>query len=260
MPSRTADRLAREARAALAAAGRSSGAAPATVLLSPAAASFDMFEDYEARGRAFKAAVAALGRGAALMDIAGRLPPPRSPLAAARPAPRDRSPRPGRRRAPLADVILRRERHQADYSILLAVVALAAIGILMVYSSSAMYAYASRDDTLAIVGPQIFWGALGLLVMVGVMRIDYRWLRLVSVPAYLAAIVLLVLVFVPSLGRVVGGSARWLVARAAARGPPGRDREARADRLPRPLDGEQGQADRRVPRRDDPVPAHRAAR
>jgi UDP-N-acetylmuramoylalanine--D-glutamate ligase len=33
---------------------------PATVLLSPAAASFDMFEDYAARGRAFKAAVAAL--------------------------------------------------------------------------------------------------------------------------------------------------------------------------------------------------------
>jgi UDP-N-acetylmuramoylalanine--D-glutamate ligase len=37
--------------------------APATVLLSPAAASFDMFEDYEARGRAFKAAVARLAGG-----------------------------------------------------------------------------------------------------------------------------------------------------------------------------------------------------
>ena len=38
-------------------------AGPAVVLLSPAAASFDMFRDYEARGAAFKAAVAALAEG-----------------------------------------------------------------------------------------------------------------------------------------------------------------------------------------------------
>jgi cell division protein FtsW len=107
--------------------------------------------------------------------------------------------------------VLHRERHQPDYSILLAVVALSAIGILMVYSSSAMQAYINRDDTLAIVGPQIFWGALGIIAMLVAMRIDYRWLRLFSVPAYVVAVILLVLVFVPSLGKVVGGAARWLV-------------------------------------------------
>jgi UDP-N-acetylmuramoylalanine--D-glutamate ligase len=53
---RRADSLAREA---LGDVGASSGLA--TVLLSPAAASFDMFVDYAARGQAFKAAVAAIG-------------------------------------------------------------------------------------------------------------------------------------------------------------------------------------------------------
>ena len=59
----TADGLARQSlddRVARAARGGGDAGLTATVLLSPAAASFDMFEDYEARGRAFKAAVAHL--------------------------------------------------------------------------------------------------------------------------------------------------------------------------------------------------------
>jgi cell division protein FtsW len=135
---------------------------------------------------------------------------PVTPVARDRRAAANAATRPAARQGARSDV-LRREHHQPDYSILLAVVALAAIGILMVYSSSAMHAYIQRDDTLAIVGPQIFWGALGLIAMVAMMRIDYRWLRMVSVPAYVIALVLLVLVFVPGLNRVVGGSARWLV-------------------------------------------------
>ena len=52
---RRADAIARDVLAA-----RGPGRGPATVLLSPAAASFDMFDDYAARGRAFKTAVATL--------------------------------------------------------------------------------------------------------------------------------------------------------------------------------------------------------
>ena len=113
---------------------------------------------------------------------------------------------PARQRA----TALKRERHQADYAILVIVVALTAVGILMVYSSSAMKAYLATDDTLSIVGPQIGWAALGMVALAAMMRVDYRWLRFVSVPFYGLGLALLVLVFVPSLNVVVGGSARWL--------------------------------------------------
>ena len=104
---------------------------------------------------------------------------------------------------------VRRERHQADYVILVVVVALTALGILMVYSSSALKGYLSQnEDTFATVGPQIQWAILGLLAMAVMMRVDYRWLRVASVPFYVVAIVLLVLVFVPQFNIVVGGSAR----------------------------------------------------
>jgi len=106
--------------------------------------------------------------------------------------------------------VLQRDRHQPDYTILVVIVALAAIGILMVYSSSAMRGYVTESDTFSLVGPQIQWALLGLLAMAGMMRVDYRYLRLASVPFLLVALVLLVLVFVPQFQIVVGGSARWL--------------------------------------------------
>jgi len=106
---------------------------------------------------------------------------------------------------------LQRERHAPDYVILVAVVALVAIGVLMVYSSSAMSSYLSDDDTFKVVGPQVVWAALGLIGMGVVSRIDYRYWRIASIPLYVIALGLLaVVVFVPSLNYVVGGSARFL--------------------------------------------------
>jgi cell division protein FtsW len=118
-------------------------------------------------------------------------------------------------RAPAkAKTTLRRDQHQPDYSILVAVIALSAIGILMVYSSSAMKAYLQNDDTLAIVGPQIQWAGLGIVAMLVMLRIDYRYLRVVSIPMFAVALGFLALVLLPDMGplhpRVIGGSARWL--------------------------------------------------
>jgi cell division protein FtsW len=106
--------------------------------------------------------------------------------------------------------VVRRETHAPDYVILVAVVALTAIGVLMVYSSSAMQAYAGSANSFAVVGPQVVWGALGLVALMVMTRVDYRRLRLMSIPLYGLAVVLLILVFVPAFNRVVGGSARFL--------------------------------------------------
>lgn len=116
---------------------------------------------------------------------------------------------------PSAAPVLRgpqRERHEPDYLILLSIVALAAVGILMVYSSVSIGTLA--DDPFAVIGPQAFWAVAGVLAMLVMMRIDYRYLRLVSVPAFLGAVALLLLVLLPPIGpfqpQVINNSARWL--------------------------------------------------
>lgn len=109
---------------------------------------------------------------------------------------------------------LRREQHEIDAAILVAVVALVSVGILMVYSSSAMRAYLATEDPFRVVGPQVVWAAVGLVAMAVASRIDYRYLRLASVPLFGLAVVLLGLVLLPPFGPLqpvrVGGSARWL--------------------------------------------------
>ena len=155
---------------------------------------------------------------------------------------------------------LQRERHEPEYGILVAIVALAAIGILMVYSSSAMKAYLQKDDTFAIVGPQIQWAALGVIAMVVMMRVDYRWLRVASVPMFVVGIVGAgagVRARAQRRGRRLGPLAQD---RAAAGGPPGRVHEARARGLPRPLVRQAGERRPRVLVRHGALPRDHRAR
>ena len=93
-----------------------------------------------------------------------------------------------------------RERHEPDYLILVSIVALAAVGILMIYSSSGIrVALDSQGD--------LFRGdraaarverASGIVALAVMSRLDYRYLRMVSVPLFLLALALLMLVLLPA--------------------------------------------------------------
>lgn len=97
-----------------------------------------------------------------------------------------------------------------DFIIFFAVVALLGIGVVMVYSSSAVSAYVNFDDSYYFLKRQIIWASLGLLAMVLTMNVDYHVWRKLAKPVMLVTLILLVLVLVPGLGKVVNGARRWL--------------------------------------------------
>jgi cell division protein FtsW len=123
---------------------------------------------------------------------------------------------PSRQATILADPgAMKRVAHEPDYVILVAVIALAAIGMLMVYSASAIPSYANSQNTFQLLAPQIMAGTIGFGAMIFLMRLDYRYLRVAALPLAATALIMLLIVLVPigplaSLSVTHNGSSRWL--------------------------------------------------
>ena len=105
----------------------------------------------------------------------------------------------------------RRERQQMAFPLVVSVIALTAVGVVMVYSASSVRAYISTSDPGALGVQQAIWAVLGLTVMYVASRINFRLLRPVAIPIYVVTLALLVVVLIPGIGTQVAGSRRWLV-------------------------------------------------
>jgi cell division protein FtsW len=106
---------------------------------------------------------------------------------------------------------VKRERHEPAYALLLAAIALTAIGIVMVYSSSSVRSYFSSADPAAQGLEQMVWAGIGLVGLMVAMRLDFRHLRYLAIPFYVITLALLVAVLVPGIGSEINGSRRWIV-------------------------------------------------
>ena len=91
-----------------------------------------------------------------------------------------------------------------------AALVLAMLGVVMVYSASAVYAAARLGDGLWFFKRQALGAAAGLAALLLAMKLGYRRIEKLAVPLLLLSLVLLVLVLVPGLGVVAGGARRWL--------------------------------------------------
>jgi len=97
-----------------------------------------------------------------------------------------------------------------DLWLLVLTIVLVTCGITMVYSSSATLAFERFGDSYFYLKRTLLFALIGFLLMAAVMRIPYRTFNRFAYPLLLGSLALVVLVFVPGLGRTMGGARRWL--------------------------------------------------
>jgi len=97
-----------------------------------------------------------------------------------------------------------------DPLLLASCLALTALGLVMVYSASAITAQERLGNAFYFLERQAVAALLGLVAMAVVMKLGYRKLARLSYPLLLVAVALLVAVLVPGVGTVVGGARRWI--------------------------------------------------
>ncbi|TAJ29502.1 MAG: putative lipid II flippase FtsW [Nitrospirae bacterium] len=101
-------------------------------------------------------------------------------------------------------------RASADGFVLAVAVVLALVGLVMVFSASAVVAGNRFHDSIYFLKRHLAWLAFGFLLLQAASRLDYTVWRKMALPILGLTVVLLILVLIPSLGVVVKGARRWL--------------------------------------------------
>ncbi|MGI6413858.1 MAG: stage V sporulation protein E [Syntrophomonadaceae bacterium] len=104
---------------------------------------------------------------------------------------------------------MRLKKGPPDFILFIVTLFLLGIGLVMVFSSSAVTASVRYGDAYFFFKRQLLWAFLGLIAMIVVMKINYLRLRDFALPALIITLVCLVVVITP-LGIETKGSSRWL--------------------------------------------------
>lgn len=94
-------------------------------------------------------------------------------------------------------------------SLALIVLLLISVGIIFIYSSSGIYALQTLGDSAYFLKRHLMFLAIGSLMMLLVMCMDYRRLRAMAKPLLIISFFLLILVLIPEIGKATYGARRW---------------------------------------------------
>jgi len=101
-------------------------------------------------------------------------------------------------------------RRPGDRGLIIMTAVLLVIGVVMIYSASAVLAGREYGDSLFFLKRQVVWVFAGLMAMIVMSRIPYGVWQPAALPLVLVGVVLLVLVLIPGIGAELNGSRRWL--------------------------------------------------
>ena len=92
----------------------------------------------------------------------------------------------------------------ASTTLVFIVSALLALGLVMLYSATMFH------RGVSFLGSQLLWCCIGLVVCAVTAKVDYQFLKKVSLPMMIVALIMLVAVLIPGIGIEVNGARRWV--------------------------------------------------
>ncbi|OEH84711.1 stage V sporulation protein E [Desulfuribacillus stibiiarsenatis] len=102
------------------------------------------------------------------------------------------------------------EKPTPDYLIVMVTVALLGIGVIVVYSSSAVLSLANSGDSFYFAKRQLLWAIIGVIAMLGIMKYDYWKWQSLAPKILIGCYFFLLIVLIPGIGSVRNGARSWI--------------------------------------------------
>ncbi|SLM47904.1 Lipid II flippase FtsW [Nitrospira japonica] len=103
-----------------------------------------------------------------------------------------------------------KQRVPMDHTLLVVTLTLALVGLVMVFSASAIMAANRFQDPEFFLKRQVAWLGMGVLMMHAMSRVDYLLWKKLAIPILICMVLLLIVVLIPGVGVVTKGARRWL--------------------------------------------------
>ncbi|MGI6648043.1 MAG: putative lipid II flippase FtsW [Bacillota bacterium] len=105
---------------------------------------------------------------------------------------------------------MRLKKRAPDFLIFLTTILLLALGVVMVFSASAVTAEQKFGDAFYFLKNQLTWAVIGIVAMVVAMSVDYYRIKKLAWPALIIGVLCLIAVLAPGIGKEVKGAQRWI--------------------------------------------------